>query len=235
MAAIFGRECTEYFKTLLGYVFIAAFLFLAGVLFSVGNILKLDADFNTTLNNCIYVFMFTSPLLTMRLLSEEKKTKKDQLLLTSSLSLPSIVLGKFFSALFVFVIVCVLTFIYPAILIALGAPSIPLILNGYFGFILIGAAFIAVGVFVSALTENQLAAAAGTYGILLLFLTLDLLIPQVRFPPLVTLLEWFSLFRRFKPYQFGLLSVSSTIYYLVFTAVFIVFSVLAMERRRQRG
>jgi ABC-2 type transport system permease protein len=235
VAAVFWRECAEYFKTLLGYVFIATFLFFAGILFFVGNILKMDADFNTTLNNCIYVFMLTSPLLTMRLLAEEKKTKRDQLLLTSSLSLASIVLGKFFSALCVFAIVCVLTFIYPVILTVLGESSIPLILNGYIGFFLIGAAFISVGVFVSALTESQLAAAAGTYGALLLFLTLDFLIPQVRLPPLVTLLEWFSLFRRFKPYQFGLLSVSSTIYYLVFVFVFLVFSVLAMERRRCCG
>ena len=234
MIAVFGREWIEYFKTLLGYVFIAAFMFLAGVFFVVNNIHPLDADFNTTLNDCIYVFMLTSPLLTMRLLSEEKKTKRDQLLLTSSISLPSIVIGKFFSAVSVFAITCIITFVNPIILFFLGSPTFSLILNGYLGFFLIGVAFISVGVFVSALTENQLSAAVGTYGCLLLFLTLDLLISQIRIPWIATVLQWFSLFRRFKPFQYGSFSVSSTVYYIIFIIVFIVLTILVMEKRRWR-
>jgi ABC-2 type transport system permease protein len=232
MLVVFGREWTEYFKTLLGYVFIAAFMFLAGVFFVSDNIRPLDADFNTTLNDCIYVFMLTAPLLTMRLLSEEKKTKRDQLLLTSSVSLTSIVTGKFLSAVAVFAITCAITFTYPVILFVLGSPSLPLILNGYLGFFLIGVAFISVGVFISAFTENQLTAAVGTYGCLLLFLTLDLIISQIRVPWLATVLEWFSLFKRFQPFQFGSFSVSSTVYYIVFIAVFVILAILVMEKRR---
>jgi ABC-2 type transport system permease protein len=219
---------------MLGYVFIAAFLFLAGIFFAVGNILPLDADFNTTLSNCVYVFMTTSPLLTMRLLSEEKKTKRDQLLLTSGLSYTSIVFGKFLAAMCVFAAACALTFVYPIILLALGSPALLPILNGYFGFLLIGASFISVGVFVSALTESQLAAAVGTYGFLLLFLTLDLLISRVRVGWIAVALRWFSLFRRFSPYQFGSLSVSSIVYYIVFSALFLSFSALALEKRMWR-
>jgi len=230
--AIFVREWIEYFKTLLGYMFIAAFMFLAGVFFVVDNIRPLDANFNTTLNDCIYVFMLTAPLLTMRLLSEEKKTKRDQLLLTSSVSLLSIVTGKFLSAVSVFAIACAITFVYPVILFILGSPSLPLIMNGYLGFFLIGVAFISVGVFVSAFTENQLTAAVGTYGCLLLFLTLDLLISQIRVSWITVVLQWFSLFVRFKPYQYGSFSVSSMVYYLVFSVVFVLLAVLVMERRR---
>jgi ABC-2 type transport system permease protein len=233
--AIFKRECLEYFKTMLGYVFIAAFLFLSGVSFAVANILPLDANFNATLSNCIYVFMITSPLLTMRLLSEEKRTKRDQLLLTSGLSAASIVLGKFLAALCVFAVACALTFVYPLILTAFGAPPVTLpILNGYLGFFLIGATFLSVGVFVSALTENQLTAAIGAYGCLLLFLTLDLLIPRARVGRLSATLQWFSLFRRFSPYQFGSFSVSSTVYYVVFSAAFLALSVLAWARSRSK-
>ena len=232
MIAVFGREWIEYFKTMLGYAFIAAFMFLAGVFFIVNNISPLNANFNTTLNDLIYVFMLTSPLLTMRLLSEEKKTKRDQLLLTSSISLTSIVVGKFLSAVSVFAVTIAITFVYPVILAVLGSPSLPLIMNGYLGFFLIGVAFIAVGVFVSALTENQLTAAICTYGCLLLFLTLNLLISQIRVGWIVTVLQWFSLFRRFQPYQFGSFSVSSTVYYLVFIAVFVILAILVMEKRR---
>jgi ABC-2 type transport system permease protein len=176
--------------------------------------------------------MLTSPLLTMRLLAEEKKSKRDQLLLTSSISLTSIVLGKFFSAVSVFAVTCVITFVYPIILFVLGVPALPLILNGYLGFFLIGMAFISVGVFISALTENQLTAAVGTYGCLLLFLTLDLLITQIRLPWITTVLQWFSLFRRFKPFQFGSFSISSIVYYLVFSTVFLILTILVMEKRR---
>ncbi len=232
MSAVFQRELMDYFRTPLGYVFVGAFLFLSGIMFTVDNILKLNAEFNTTLNDCIYVFMLTAPLLTMRLISEEKKTRRDQLLLTSGLSLFSIVFGKYLAALCVFAAALLFTGVYPVILFALGSPALLLILNGYLGFFLIGAAFIAVGVFVSTLTENQLSAAVGTYGILLLFLTLDLLIAQVRISWLSAVLQWFSIFRRFSPYQYGSFSVSSAVYYLLFICVFLFLSIMVMERRR---
>lgn len=102
MRATFEREFQEYFNTMLGYVFVSAFLFLAGVFFSVNNINELSAEFNTTLNDCIYVFLLTSPLLTMKLLSEEKKIKRDQLLMTTKTSLSFVIVGKFLAALSVF-------------------------------------------------------------------------------------------------------------------------------------
>lgn len=232
MTAVLERELQEYFKTMLGYVFIASFLFLAGLWFSVNNIRALNAEFNTTLNDCIYVLLLTAPLLTMRLLAEERKTKREQLLLTSRLSLFSIVVGKFLAAFSVFAITVCLTGVYPLLLFLLGNPSLAQIVNGYVGFLLIGAVFIAVGVFVSALTENQLTAAAGTYGLLLLFVTLDLLVAQVRVGWLTAILQWFSVFRRFKPFQFGSFSVSSAVYYLVFCSAFLFLTGMVMERRR---
>ncbi|MGE5494799.1 MAG: hypothetical protein ACM3S4_05815 [Burkholderiales bacterium] len=232
MSAVFHRELKDYFNTMLGYVFIGSFLFLSGILFTVNNILALNAEFNTTLNDCIYVFMLVVPLLTMRLIAEEKKTKRDQLLLTSSLTLPAIILGKYLAAVCVFAITLCFTLVYPIILLMLGNPPVLMIINGYLGFFLIGAAFIAVGVLISTLTENQLSAAVATYGILLLFLTLDFLIAQVRSPFINTVLQWFSLFRRFEPYQFGTFSISSTIYYIAFSAVFVSLSTMMLERRR---
>lgn len=235
MSAVYQRELKDYFQTMLGYVFIGAFLFLAGILFAVNNILTHNAAFNTTLNDCIYVFMLTSPLLTMRLLADEKRAKRDQLLLTSSLSLAQIVAGKYLAALSVFAVTIGLTFVYPVILLLLGSPSMVLILNGYFGFFLLGAALLAVGVLVSSITENQLSAAVGTYGFLLLFLTLDLLVSQVRSSWFSGVLQWFSVFRRFKPFQFGSFSVSSAVYYIVFSALFLFLSGMVMERRRWSG
>lgn len=234
MGAVFRRELNEYFYSMLGYVFISAFLFLAGIMFVTNNILPRNASFNTTLNDYIYVFMMTAPLLTMRLISEEKRTKRDQLLLTSQLSLGAIVLGKYFAAFLVYAFALLMTVIYSIILVMLGNPSVLMILNGYLGLLLIGAAILAVGLFVSSLTENQLSAALGTYGLLLLFLMLHLLVPQIKNTVLVSGLEWFSLFKRFDPFQYGTLSVSSIVYYASFSVVFLMLSTMVMERRRWR-
>ncbi len=235
MGAVFRRELNDYFNGMLGYVFIGAFLFLVGIMFTANNILPLNSSFNTTLNDCIYVFLFTSPLLTMRLVSEEKRTKRDQLLLTSSLSLPSVVLGKYLAAFSVYAAALGITMIYPIILIIFGNPPVAMMLNGYFGLLLAGAAIIAVGTFVSTLTENQLSAALGTYGLLLLFVMLDMLVPYVKNGVLVTILEWLSLFRRFAAFHYGTVSLSSIVYYLAFTSAFVFLSVMMLERRRWKN
>lgn len=232
MRATFLREFQEYFNTMLGYVFISAFLFLAGVFFSMNNINALNDDFNTTLNDCIYVFLLTSPLLTMKLLSEEKKTKRDQLLLTSKTLLSSIIAGKFFAAVCVFAITLCCTFIYPVILLIYGSISLPMILNGYVGFFFLGTAFIAVGLFASSITESQLTSAICTYGILLLFLCMDLIISKIHIGAIASFLQWFSLFERFKPYQYGTFGFASVFYYLSFSFVFLSLSIAVMKYRR---
>lgn len=232
MRATFMREFQEYFNTMLGYVFVSAFLFLAGVFFSVNNINALSAEFNTTLNDCIYVFLLTSPLLTMKLLSEEKKTKRDQLLLTAKTSLTSIIAGKFLAALSVFFVTLCCTLIYPVILFIYGSISVPLIVNGYVGFFLLGMAFISVGMFASSITESQLTSAICTYGILLLFLCMDLIVSKVHVGALASFLQWFSLFERFKTYQYGTFSIASVIYYVSFSFVFQSLSIAVMRYRR---
>lgn len=232
MRATFVREFQEYFNTMLGYVFVSAFLFLAGVFFSVNNINALNAEFNTTLNDCIYVFLLTSPLLTMKLLSEEKKTKRDQLLLTAKASLTSIIAGKFLAALSVFAVTLCCTLVYPVIIFIYGSISVPLILNGYLGFFLLGMAFISVGIFASSITESQLTSAICTYGILLLFLCMDLIISKIHVGVIASFLQWFSLFERFKTYQYGTFSIASVIYYISFSFVFLSLSVAVMKYRR---
>lgn len=233
MRATFVREFEEYFNTMLGYVFVSAFLFLAGVFFSVNNINALDAQFNTTLNDCIYVFLITSPLLTMKLLSEEKKTKRDQLLMTVYTPLSSIMIGKFLAALAVFAVTLGCTLVYPVILCIYGSVSAPLIVNGYIGFFFLGMSFIAVGMFASSITESQLTSAICTYGILLLFLCMDLVISRIHIGAVASFLRWFSVFERFKQYQYGTFGIASMIYYLLFSLVFLCLSIAVMGYRRR--
>lgn len=198
------------------------------------NINSLSAEFNTTLNDCIYVFLLTSPLLTMKLLSEEKKTKRDQLLMTVKTPLSFIVIGKFLAALCIFAITLCCTLVYPLILFVYGSISIPLIINGYLGFFLLGMAFISVGVFASSITESQLTSAICTYGVLLSFLCMDLIVPKIHVGAITSFLQWFSLFDRFKPYQYGTFGIASIVYYFSFSFVFLSLSIVGMKCRRLR-
>lgn len=173
MLAVYRRELKAYFNTPIGFIFMAAFLGISGVFVALFNIFGQSPDFKMTLGNITFVFLLTVPILTMRLMSEERNKKTDQLLLTSPLSLSGIVLGKYFAAVTVFLISLLVTALYPLALSMYGSLAGWEILGSYLGFFLMGAAFIAVGLFISSLTENQLIAAIITFVALLLNYLLD--------------------------------------------------------------
>lgn len=176
--------------------------------------------------------MMLVPVLTMRLLSEERKTKTDQLLLTSPVPLLSIVLGKYMAAVFVFLITLLITSIYPIILFIYGSPALGEILGGYLGFFLMGCTFIAIGLFVSSLTENQLTAYIATFAVLLLLWLMDWITPNLNNMIIVQILEWLSILKRFNDFGMGILSLSPIVYYVSFSAVFVFLTMRVMEKRR---
>jgi len=175
MFAIFRRELKAYFTSPLGYVFIGFFILISAVFFALSNLLSGNPSFTGVLSNLTFIFLFLVPILTMRLLSEDAKNKTDQLLITSPLSITGIVLGKYFAAVAVFVITLLITVLFPIILsfFALGGLAWAEILGGYIGFLLMGASFIAIGLFFSSVTDNQLIAAMETFAALLLIWILD--------------------------------------------------------------
>ncbi len=248
MLAIYKRELQGYFYSPIAYIFIGIFALLAGIVFTMNNTWAGSANFNGMLGNMTFLFMIVVPILTMRLLSEERKNKTDQLLLTSPASISSIVMGKYFAALTVFVITLVITFMYPVILFIYGNPSISEIFSGYLGYLFLGAALIAVGVFISALGENQIVSAFVTLGVLFAIWLgsnlLDLLTSlvgsiQIGFlqwiaDRLIDVLEWLSVYNRFTPFSKGLFSVTDVFYYLSFAAVFVFLTIRTIESRRWR-
>lgn len=168
MLAVLRRELKSYFTTPIGYVFMGVFLLISGIFFSLMNLLQNDAEYTNVLNTIVFVFLFIVPILTMRILSEEKKNRTEQLLLTSPLSIWDIVLGKFLAAVTLFIITLIITLIYPLIIKFNGYISPTETLCTYIGFFLLGCSFISVGLFISSLTENQITAAIGTFGALLI-------------------------------------------------------------------
>nr|WP_294492244.1 ABC transporter permease [uncultured Anaerosporobacter sp.] len=168
MLAIFKKELRSYFTSMIGYLFIGFFLAIVGVYFMAYNLQGGYANFEYVLNSMVFVFVILVPILTMRLLAEEKKQKTDQLLFTSPLSVNKIVVGKYLAVFTVFVSAMVITMFYPLILSKYGVVSFKLAYTGILGFILVGAAYLAIGLFLSALFESQAIAAVVTFVVLLI-------------------------------------------------------------------
>jgi len=181
MLAVLRRELKAYFSSPIGFVFVGFFMLLAGVFFALTNLLPGNPSFTGVLSNLTFIFLILVPILTMRLLSEETRQKTDQLLITSPLSIPGIVLGKYLAAVGVFLLTLLLTLLFPAMMsfFALIGLAWWEILGGYIGFFLMGCAFISVGLFFSSVTDNQLVAAVVTFAAVLLIWILDFVAQSV--------------------------------------------------------
>ena len=168
MLAIYKKELRSYFTSMIGYLFIGFFLAIVGVYFMAYNLQGGYSNFEYVLSSMVFIFVILVPILTMRLLAEEKRQKTDQLLFTSPLSVNKIVIGKYLSVLTVFVSAMGITMFYPLILSKYGTVSFKLAYTGILGFILVGAAYLAIGLFLSALFESQAIAAVVTFVVLLI-------------------------------------------------------------------
>ena len=162
MLAIFKKEIKTYFLTLTGWIFLAVFLLVSGILYSTQLVFPGNSQYSMFLTGLLFIYVFVIPLLTMRIFTDEKRFGTDQLLLTGPSNLWGIVLGKFLAALTVFLITIAVTFIYPVLLSFHGKLDWPMIIGSYFGFVLLGAAFIAIGVFISQVSEGVVSAAVLT-------------------------------------------------------------------------
>lgn len=168
MFAVYKRELQSFFTSMIGYLVIAAMLLFMGIYFVFLNIRNGNSSFAYSLYSITFIFVIAIPILTMRSISEDRKTKTDQLLLTSPASVASIVMGKFLSMCTVIGIVSIISCIYPIILRSMGATGMLVDYSTILAFFLFGCAAIAIGLFISALTESQILASIGTFGVLLI-------------------------------------------------------------------
>ncbi|MDY3971548.1 MAG: ABC transporter permease [Clostridia bacterium] len=234
MKAIFNREFNSYFTSMIGYVFLTIFLLLTGIMFYMVNIGYMTASmtgFFASVNN---VAIFFLPLLTMRLFSEDRKLKTDQLLLTAPISTKEIVLGKFFAAFAVFMTGVVITLIYPVMLAIWGSLPFGETISCYIGFILLCSLILSIGAFMSSVTESQIVAAVATYGVLIFTMLLNSISTYVSNEAVVNILLWLSPLQRFSDFTLGIMSFEPIIYYMSLTGLFLFFTTMVFERRRLR-
>lgn len=166
MKAIYKRELRSYFNSMIGYIFIAFFVAFMGFYFMAYNLYNGYPYFSYTLSATITIMLIAVPILTMKSFAEDKKTKTDQLLLTAPVSVTQIVLGKYLAMVTVFLIPMLISCICPLIIKANGQAYLLTDYSTILAFFLMGCIFIAIGMFISALTESQIIAAVGTFGIL---------------------------------------------------------------------
>ena len=232
MFAIYKRELRAYFTTAVGYVFLAIIVALSAVAFSLTTILQATNDVTTYFTVLLFILMVALPVLTMKLFSEERKMRTEQLLLTAPVSISKIVSAKFFAAFTVFFganLLCSLAYIT---LFVYSDPEGGIILGNIIAITLVGAAFIAVGFFVSSLTENQLAAAIGTFGILLAMLGVGMISAVIPWYPVRYVLGWFSILTRYSNFTNGFFDFAALFYYASVCFIFLFLTCRVLERRR---
>lgn len=237
MSAIYRREMGAFFTSGIAYVFLTVFWLVSGIFFFTGTIMSNTTNVASMFSSMFYVVMCLIPILTMKLLSEEKKNKTDQGLLTAPISLWDIVLGKYFAALTLFIIAQSIVFIYAFILNYLGEIAWTPLLGNYFAVLFLGAAFIAVGLFVSSLTENQMASAVVCLVLLFVMYLSELLVSNFAngkwfergIYNLVTSLAFYS---RYVEFTRGVFSLTSVVFFISVAFLFNFFTVKVLEKRR---
>lgn len=166
MRAIYKKELKSYFSSMMGYIFIFFILLVTGIYFTAYNINSAYPKLDYTLNAVLFVFLVAVPVLTMKILADERRLKTDQLLLTSPVNVWDIVLGKFFALVTIYAIPVVVICLYPLIMSQFGTVSMFEAYTVIIGFFLLGCADIAIGVYISSVTESQVIAAVITFGVL---------------------------------------------------------------------
>lgn len=231
MTAIYKRDLKGYFRTPLGFVFLAAFCFFAAYPFS-----YLFADGSNYVSGvfatmCLPFLMLLS-LLTMNILSEERRHKTDQVFLTAPVSVGSVIMGKFLAALTVFTIGMMITVVFAIITAIYVSPDWPLFLSGFLGMYLSGCAVLAIGVFISSLTESQVISAVISIAVTIMIFLMDSLggVSGLKF--LQGFIEKISFQARFKTFLSGVFDYTNIIYFISITALFLFLATRVIERRR---
>lgn len=232
MGAIFRREMGAFFTSGIAYVFLAGFALFSGLFFALNVIGSGMADMSPMFSSMFLIVVFLIPILTMRLLSEEKKNRTDQGLLTAPVSLTSIVLGKYFAALALFVIAESVVFIYSIIIALCGEVVWSTLLGNYFAMLFLGAAFIAIGLFISSLTENQMASAVIGIFVLFMLYLMDSLAANIPVEIIKNALIAASFNSRYVEITRGVFDLSTIVYFISIAVLFNFFTVRVLDKRR---
>jgi ABC-2 type transport system permease protein len=234
MTAVFRRELAAYFITPIGYVYLTAFYLLAGYQYAV-LLLSGSADMAAEFSFLYTAVLLLTPVLTMRLFSEERRQKTDQLLFSAPVTLGGITAGKYFAAAAVYLLGIAVTLPQAAVLSLFGEVNWALVAGNFAGMALVGMAAIALCMFVSAHTESQMVAAIGGFAAVLAALGLSSAARLVPAGLLRTLLQEAAFYSRYYRLTMGLVRASDVFFFASFGGAFFFLTARTLERRRWGG
>lgn len=234
MFAIYKRELKSYFRSFIGLLFIAVTLFFVSLYFTVNNLLYGYPYLSYALGSVTFVFLISIPILSMRIMAEERRSKTDQLILTAPVSVGGIIMGKFLALLTIFAIPTVVTCVYPVIMSRFGSVPMGEAYLAILAFFLYGMAAIAIGVLISSLTESQVIAAVICFIVLFLGYMMSSICSIISSTGnlLTKLLGCFDMYTPFSELLNGTLNIKSVVYFLMLTGLALFLAVQAIQKRR---
>ena len=232
MKAIYKRELRAYLTSMTGYVFMAVLLAVISLYFAANCLIGGYPQFGAVLASVYFILLILIPVLTMRSMAEEKRQKTDQLLLTAPVSVWKIAAGKYLAMLTVYLIPMAVLCLYPLILLMFGNVSLPMTYTAIFGYTLFGAACLAIGLFLSAVTESQVTAAVLTFGVLF-FLNMASGIASLTGADgiLGSVLSAVCIYRPFMNFVQGIFDLTSVVYYLTVILLFLFLTVQLLYKK----
>ena len=231
MSAIFKREFKSYFSTPIGYIVLAAFYFFLGLYFSL-----MFSYGSPYIENVVMtmstIIIFVMPIITMRLMSEDKRQKVDQALLTAPVSLTAIVMGKFLAAMSVLALGFAPTIIFEIIVISYVSVNIMGFIYSLLGILLLGGALIAIGMFISSLTESTVISAIITFIVNILVLYLTSFASMINIEWLANIVNRLAFITVYENFGENVFSIYDIVYFLSIIAVFLFLCVRSLEKKR---
>ena len=233
MRAIFKREFKTYFTSPIGYCVLAIMFALTGFFFVAYNVQYATPDMTLVFQNLqSYMLILVLPVLTMRLMSDDKRQKTDQLLFTAPVSLVGIVGGKFLAAMLLFAIGCSMTLVCSIIIAFQATPDWLVIFGNYLGLLLLGGMVIAIGLLISSLTESQFIAALGSFLASLVLILTDNLKTIFDSSIVSAVVDFISVNQRYSSFAAGTIQYDDIIFFLSMQALFLFLTVRLMDRKR---
>jgi len=227
------KELKSYFDSPIAYIIITIFLLISGWFFFSDLFLVNQATLRNLFGIIPFIFMFFIPAITMRLLSEEKKSGTIEILLTLPVKDHQIILGKFLAGMFLISVAVILTLVYAFTLFGLGNLDFGSVASGYLGLILLGATYLSIGIFTSSLTQNQIVAFIISFMIIFVLYLLDnvlIFVPGF----LASVLEYLSVNYHFSNISRGVIDSRDLIYYLSLIFFFLFLAVRVLSSRKWR-
>lgn len=234
MSAIFKREFKAYFTSPIGCLVLAMIFGLSGYFFALYNMSYGLADLSYVYGNLLsFLLLLVFPILTMRLLSDDKRQKTDQALLTAPVSLTGVVVGKFLAAMLIFAIGISITLVFAVVIALQVTPNWLQIFGNYLGLLLLGGMVIAIGLLISSLTESQFIAALGTFLASFCLLMIDSLGTMFSSSTVVTtIVEFLSVNSRYNNFTAGIIRYDDIVFFISMQALFLFFTVRVLDRKR---